>query len=100
METKTANPSLFKQLSAWLPLALSLAALTLVLGHAAIYGIVHQADEGTAAHIFQILMIVQLPFAAYFAIKWLPKQPRQALPVLALQAVAWLTAIAAVFWLT
>jgi hypothetical protein len=92
-------PSL-KQPSAFLPVAMSLAALALVLGHAVIFGIVHEADEGTAAHIFQLLMVVQLPIIAYFALKWLPRAPRQALQILALQAGAALAAIAAVGFLT
>jgi hypothetical protein len=71
-----------------------------VLGHAVIFGIVHEADEGTAAHIFQLLMVVQLPIIAYFALKWLPRAPRQALQILALQAGAALAAIAAVGFLT
>ena len=92
-------PSL-KQPSAFLPVAMSLAALALMLGHAAIFGIVHEADEGTAAHIFQLLMAVQLPIIAYFALKWLPRAPRQALQILALQAGAALAAIASVAFLT
>jgi acetylglutamate kinase len=93
------NPSM-KQPSAYLPLAMSLAALALVLGHAAMFGIVHEADEGAAAHIFQILMAAQIPVVAYFAIKWLPRAPGQAFRVLALQAAAGLAAFAAVFFLT
>jgi len=42
--------------SAFLPLAMSLTALGLVLGHVAIYGVVHEADEGAAAHLWQLLM--------------------------------------------
>lgn len=89
-----------KQPSAWLPLVMSLAALALVLGHAAMFGVVHEADEGAAAHIFQILMVAQAPVVAFFAITWLPQTPRQALLVLALQAAAALAAFAAVFFLT
>ncbi len=89
-----------KQPSAFLPVAMSLVALTLVFVHAAIFGIVHEADEGTAAHIFQILMAAQVPVVAFFAIKWLPRTPIQALQVLALQAAAALAAIAAVVFLT
>ena len=48
----------------------------------------------------QILMAAQIPLVAYFAIKWLPQAPKQALLVLALQAVAGLAAIASVFLLT
>jgi len=92
--------SLIKEPSAFLPLAMSLAALALVLGHAAMYGIVHEADEGTPAHLFQLLMAAQVPVVAFFAIKWLPRTPRQTLQVLALQAGAALAAFAAVFFLT
>jgi hypothetical protein len=89
-----------KQPSAWVPIALSLAALAMVLLHAAAYGIVHEADEGTAAHVFQILMVAQVPIVAFFAVRWLPRAPRQALWVLALQAGAAIAAIASVFFLT
>ena len=88
-----------KQPSAFLPLAMSLAALALALGNAAIFGVVYEADEGTAAHLFQLLMVVQIPVVAFFAIKWLPRAPRETLRILALQAGAALAAFAAVFFL-
>jgi len=94
------NVPSIKQPSVFLPLAMSLAALAMVLGHAAIFGVVHEADEGTAAHIFQLLMAAQVPIVAFFALKWLARAPRQTLQVLALQAAAALAAIAAVFFLT
>ena len=92
--------SLMKQPSAFLPVAMSLVALAMVLGHAAMFGVVHEADEGAPAHIFQLLMAGQVPVVAFFAIKWLPRTPRQALQVLALQAGAALAAFASVFFLT
>jgi hypothetical protein len=55
------NISLIKHLSVHLPLAMSIAALALFVGHAAIFGVLQEADEGTAAHIWQILMAAQLP---------------------------------------
>jgi hypothetical protein len=79
---------------------MSAAGLALVLIHAAIYGIVHDANEGTSAHLFQILMVEQVPIIAFFAITWLPQSPRPALLVLALQAVAGIAAFAAVYFLT
>ena len=85
--------------SALLPLAMSFAALAIVLGHIAMSGVARQADEGTAAHLWQLLMAGQLPVVAFFAIKWLPRSPRQALLVLALQAGAALAALAPVFLL-
>ena len=94
------NRSLIKQPSAFVPLVMSGAALALVLGHAAIFGVVHETDEGTAAHIFQLLMAVQVPIVAFFAIRWLPRDSRQAFQVLALQVGTALVAIAAVLFLT
>jgi hypothetical protein len=35
--------------SAFLPIAMSLTALAVVLGHIAMYGVVREADEGAAA---------------------------------------------------
>jgi hypothetical protein len=92
--------SLIKQPSAFVPLAMSLVALILVLGHAIIFGIVHQADEGAAAHVWQILMAAQLPIVIYFIIKWLPKRPKESLYVLVLLACIWLANFAGVYWLT
>ena len=90
-------PTIMKQPSAFLPVAMSLAALATVIVHVAIYGAAREPDEGTAAHIWQLLMGVQVPIVAYFAIKWLPQAPRQALYVLALQFGAVLAALAPVF---
>lgn len=93
------NTSTIKLPSALLPLAMSFAALVIVLGHIAMSGVARQADEGTAAHLWQLLMAGQVPVVAFFAIKWLPRSPRQALLVLALQAGAALAALAPVFLL-
>ena len=92
------NVQPLKQPSALLPVAMSVAALVLVLGHLAVFGVVREADEGAAAHLWQLLMAVQVPVVLYFALKWLPRAPRQALRVLALQAVAALAACAPVYW--
>jgi hypothetical protein len=89
-----------KHPSAILPVAMSLGALALVLVHFVLYGIVHEADEGTPAHLFQLLMAAQVPIVAFFAIKWLPRAPGPALKVLAVQAAAALAAFAAVFFFT
>jgi hypothetical protein len=91
------NPATLRRPSALIPLAMSAAALMLVLGHLAIYGAARQADEGAAAHLWQLLMAGQIPIIAFFAIKWLPRTPGQALVILILQAVAGLAAAAPVF---
>jgi hypothetical protein len=88
-----------KQPSAFLPLAMSLTALGIVLGHIAIYGSGREADEGAAAHLWQILMAGQIPVVAFFAIKWLTRAPKQALYILALQAGVALAAIVPVYFL-
>ena len=48
----------------WIFLALALAALAVVLGHIALFGVVREADEGAAAHIWQLLMAGQAPGAS------------------------------------
>ena len=82
-----------------IPLAMSLGALGLVLGHIAIFGTARQADEGAAAHLWQLLMAGQIPVIAFFAIKWLPRAPGPALLVMAVQAIAGLAAAFPVFLL-
>ena len=94
----TLDISPIKHPSAFLPIAMSLSALALVLGHIAIFGAAREADEGTAAHLWQLLMAGQMPVIAYFVVKWLPRAPAQALRVLAVQAVAALAACAPVWW--
>lgn len=91
--------TLMKRPSAFLPVAMSLAALALVLGQVVMFGVAREADEGTAAHVWQLLMAAQLLIIAYFAIKWVPRTPKRALQVLALQAAAALVALAPVYFL-
>ena len=91
--------SLLKHPSAFLPVAMSLGALATIFIFVALHGTAPQADEGAAAHIWQLLMAAQAPIVLFFAIKWLPESPRQAMPILALQVVAALAAMAPVFLL-
>ena len=94
------NPvTMLKHPSAFLPVAMSVGALATVLVFVALHGTAPQADEGTAAHLWQLLMAAQLPIVLFFAIKWVPRSPGQALPILALQVVAALAALAPVFLL-
>jgi hypothetical protein len=82
------------------PLAMSLAALALVLGHAAVHGQVHELDEGTAAHGFQLPMVLQLPLLAVHAARIAPVARRQGWQWVAMQVGAWLLAAAAAKVLT
>lgn len=92
------NAGLLKRPTALVPVVMSIAALSIVLGYAVIFGVARQADEGSAAHMWQLLMAGQLPFIAYFLFKWLPTQPKQALFVFALQICAALAAMFPVWW--
>ena len=96
MNTQTNLPNTLKHPSAFLPIAMSLLAVGVVLTHLAFVGAAPQQDEGAAAHLWQLLMAGQLPIILFFAIRWLPHAPRCALPVLALQAAAAIAALAPV----
>jgi len=92
--------SLIKKPSAWAPIVLSLAALAVMLFSFSIFGVPQrQGDEGTGAHLFQIWLALEFLMIAFFAIKWLPRNPRPVLLVLALQILAVLAACAPVFYL-
>lgn len=90
--------TIVKQPSAFLPLMMSLGALATVIIHIAMFGTAREADEGTAAHIWQLLMAAQVPIIGFFALKWLPQAQRHALQILALQAGAVLLALAPVYY--
>jgi hypothetical protein len=87
------------QPSAIIPIAMSVAALTVVGVHILMSGTTPQPDEGTAAHIWQLMMAGQAPFIVFYSIKWLPRQPGLAGAVLAAQIGAALAAAAPVYLL-
>jgi hypothetical protein len=91
--------AMMKKPSAFLPVVMSFAALAVVLAHVAMFGVAREADEGTAAHLWQLLMAAQLPLLAFFAITWLWRSPKPALLVMALQAAAIVMALAPVYFL-
>ena len=90
-------PTLIKRPSAFLPMAMSIAALLMLGIVAASQGLVREADEGAFAHIWQLLMAGQLPLLAYFLIRWLPRLPQPTVYVFALQIGAALAAMAPVY---
>ena len=89
----------WKRPSAWLPIVMSCTALAIVVIHLARFGVGRAPDEGTSAHLWQILMAGQFPIIVWFAVRWVPQTPKAALAILALQAVAVLAAMAPVFYL-
>ncbi|HZE56765.1 MAG TPA: hypothetical protein VE031_02815 [Chthoniobacterales bacterium] len=93
------NKSSWKRPSAWLPVLMSVTALAIVLIHIVRFGTAREADEGTSAHLWQILMAGQVPIIAFFAIRWLPRNPKPALLILAIQAIAGIAALSPVYYL-
>jgi hypothetical protein len=97
--------ALVRKPSAFVPLIMSLVALALVGGAYIVSiatgkgGLVREPDEGAIAHLWQLLMAGQLPVLIFFAIKWLPRAPKQSLGVLALEAAGLLAAMAPVYFL-
>ena len=94
----TENQSLFKQPTAWIPLVMSFVALAMILGYVAMFGVVHNQDEGAPAHIFQLLMLAELPIVAFFGLRWITRKPKETLIVLVVQAIAWIIPILTVMW--
>jgi len=60
---------------------------------------VTREDEGAAAHLWQLLMGLQLPIIFFFAVRWLPRQPKAAVMVLVMQFVAGVSAAFPVWYL-
>jgi hypothetical protein len=89
---------LLKRPSALVPIVMSLVALATVVAYARTFGTAPQADEGTAAHVWQLLMLGQLPVVAVFVAKYLPDAPRQTLGVVALQTGAAMAAMLPIWW--
>ena len=88
--------SLFRNPSAAIPLGMSAGAFVMLLVHVISVGANPAADEGTAAKLFQLLIAGQAPFVAFFALKWLPRMPSEAMYVMAAQAAAAMAALAPV----
>lgn len=99
MNTQANLPNMLKQPSAFVPMTMSLLAVAILLNHIARFGTAPQVAEGTSAHLWQLLMGLQIPIIVFFAIRWLPQSPRSASFILALQAAAGIAALAPVYFL-
>ena len=91
---------LIKRPIALVPIAMSIGALVILL-LALVFGLgtSNDGDEGTAARLWQLLMFGQMPIVAFFAISWVPREPRLAIAVLAVQLAAALSSLIPVFLL-
>jgi hypothetical protein len=74
---------MLKQRIALLPIAMSAAAVGIDLVHLMWVGAAPQTDEGAEAHLWQLLMVGQIPIVVFFAVTGLARNPRRALGVLA-----------------
>ncbi len=90
---------LLRRPSAFIPPVISAFLIVLIVVHVISFGLVRSPDEGTEAHLFQLLMPLQAAIIAFFAIIWLPQKRSAALKVLALQIGAALSVLALVFFL-
>jgi hypothetical protein len=83
---------------ALLPLAMTFVIVVAGIQHViAAGGLVREADEGTAAHLFQILIPAQIPIIVLFAATQLERHPAFTRGFLAAQIAAAGSLIAAVF---
>ncbi|HEY8168822.1 MAG TPA: hypothetical protein VIF84_08905 [Candidatus Limnocylindrales bacterium] len=87
-----------RQPTAYLPVAMSVGALAMIVWYVALHGVVHQPDEGAQAHLWQLLVIGQIPLITAFGLTWLPRARRSALVVLAVQAAAVVLLAVAPLW--
>jgi hypothetical protein len=90
--------TLMRQPTGYLPVAMSLGALAMMVWFVAVHVVMHQPDEGAQAHLWQLLVAGQLPLIGYYAFRWLPTATRPALVVLALQAAALILIAVAPLW--
>jgi hypothetical protein len=89
---------LLRQPAGYLPVAMSVGALAMIVWFVALHGVVHLPDEGAQAHLWQLLVAGQIPLIAYFAFRWLPSSGREALVVLAMQVAAVVVLAVAPLW--
>ena len=86
------------QPSGYIPMLFSSVALGAALFGIASTAGARQADEGVAAHVFQLLIVAQVPIIAYFVIRWARGRSWATLTVVAGQVLAIASAMAPVWF--
>jgi len=95
--------ALARRPSAMFPMIMSLAALLLmgIFLLLASRGVIPlrapDGDEHLAAHLWQLLMVGQLPVIAWFALRWFFQRPLQTILILSVQAILAFASIVPVF---
>jgi hypothetical protein len=88
-----------KKASALIPVVMSLIALMLVAVQVLIRGLSPEPDEGAGAHLYQLLVVGQIPVIAFFGIRWLRHAPLQGLHIVVAQGFALAAALVPVHML-
>ncbi len=88
-------PLWMKSPSAFIPVAMSLFAVALVLIHAAIVPFVKHPGNAAINLLVQILLAAQLPVIVFVIVTRLRRDPKPTLRILAVQAAAAFAAIVA-----
>jgi membrane protein DedA with SNARE-associated domain len=89
---------LLRRPTAFVPLLISGGFLSVLLAGLLGGTLARQPDEGAAAHLFQILIPIEIVVIAIFAVHWLPKRAKPAAAVLALQGGMLLAVLAIVYF--
>lgn len=84
----TSVIALARRPSGFIPVLMSFTAFAILVVYVAIVGAVRPTEEGTVAHTFKLLLASEVPLLAFFVVRWLRKDLRAALTVLAIQAAA------------
>lgn len=92
--------ALFCSPSGLAPVVMSIGALAAIGGHLLTSGPAPQPDEGTAAHLWQLMMAGQLPVVAFFALRWIPTRGWRAFVVSTIHVSAIAAALFPVWWLS
>lgn len=94
------NP-LIKKPSAWLPIVIPLIFLVYIVSIITFRGIPvpnFEADEGTAAHIFQLWLVAEPLMIIFFGAKYWQHEPKQVRLIMALQIIVALATCFPVFY--
>ena len=90
---------MFRRPTGWLPIALPTALMAFIVTYLLTVGAGDNRDEGTAAHVFQLAVALELVLLVIFAVRWLPRSPRTAGIVLGVQLMVAAIPILTVFML-
>jgi len=90
--------SIIKKPSAWIPIVIPVTFFIYLVVYISLFGIARQEDEGIGAHLFQLWLVLEPFMIGFFAIKWFPRVPKQAMLILAFQIIAALLPISIVFY--